>query len=186
MAAALVLAAAASAAHGENEPPGGIVWRIGLYQGFKQACREKKPLVVFIYQEKCPSCDKMMATLTDQHLGVVADRATFIWQDADREDTKGNVGTLIKDLRIDRVPVVVVLDVTEQKVEEVGRVLGYYPPEETLRRLQPLLDKLPNVSGSTPPPAAQRNEAPRAAQAGSVPPPAQSEDAGDRKALSVN
>ena len=75
VAAALVLAAAASAACGESEPPGGIVWRIGLYQGFKQACREKKPLVVFIYQDKCPSCDKMMASLTDQRLGAVADRA---------------------------------------------------------------------------------------------------------------
>ena len=73
------------------------------------------------------------------------------------------MGKLIKDLGIDRVPVVVVLDVTEQKVEVVGRVLGYYPPEETLRRLQPLLDKLPNVSASTPARAAQQNEAPRAA-----------------------
>jgi hypothetical protein len=153
IAALLLMSAAVSAARGADQPPSRIVWRIGLYQGFKQACWEKKPLVVFIYQEKCETCDKMMASLTDPSLGGLADRAIFIWQDADREDSKNNVGSLIRQLGIKDVPTVVVLEVSEGQILESGRVLGYFPADEVLRRFQPMLDKaasIPAVSAESP------------------------------------
>jgi hypothetical protein len=157
--AVLVWANVALAAHAEEPPASEIVWRIGLYQGFKQACREQKPLVVFFFNRNCKPCDAMMGTLFDKRLGVLGDSAIFIYQDAEDEDTKGNVRLLIDRLGIKEVPTVVVLQVREHMIEEVGRVLGYNSPEETLRQLRPMLRRssavvspaLGQASGEEPP-----------------------------------
>jgi hypothetical protein len=147
MAAALLMSAAA-AALGQNGPPSGIVWGIGLAAGAQQAHWERKPLVVFIYQEKMPPCDQMMETLMDERLDELADRAVFVWQDAFQDDTMGNVSNLIKLFKIDRVPTVIVLDIIDVGViREVGRVVGVCSADEALQRLQPLLEKPAKVKG---------------------------------------
>ncbi|MCC7273409.1 MAG: hypothetical protein IT561_12135 [Alphaproteobacteria bacterium] len=54
-------------------------------------------------------------------------RAIFVGADPDREDAGGNVGKLIRELKIERYPVVAILDPRSTAIRERTRIEGYFP-----------------------------------------------------------
>lgn len=134
-------------------PAGGkVVWQRTLYAGFLQAQKEKRPLVVlFTYpaKNKCEWCDKLDDEVIDTiELQSLATRAVFVRVSSADEDTKGNYAQLLTDLKIERVPTTVVLDVTETSIVESGRVVGFFKRPEFVDHLNKVLKAKSDPQGT--------------------------------------
>ena len=168
---ALALVLSASVVRAEEPKTKGLPWQTGLYQGFQQACREKKLLVVYFMQEQCESCKgrckhcaAMDVSLRSERLAFLEDRGVFVWQDCNKDDNHQNVAHVIKDLGIDRLPTVVVIDVSDRELPvEVGRIQGYFPAEKVVDQLTRLINR--GILGTARQPADNQKVAPSPAPA---------------------
>lgn len=127
----------------EVEPLKAISFSNKLFDGFHQAVRENKPLIVEFSQASCDWCKKLdQETMTSPEVRAFADKAVWVRVDPRRdEDDKGNVGQLQKDLKIDRFPTTVVLDVSSNSIVERGRIIGYFEPQDFANNLRQILPK---------------------------------------------
>jgi hypothetical protein len=124
--------------HPQGGNPGGVPWRLDLYPAFLQACRERKPLIVYFHCGYCAECRGVCVTRSrleneafrSPAFAALADAAIFVWQDAEKDDSRQNVATLMKKLNVDSSPWIAVLDVSPSAIVEVGRIAGYYPTNE--------------------------------------------------------
>jgi thioredoxin-related protein len=128
------------------EPPKDIEFSNKIFDGFKRALAEGKPLVVEFSQEKCHWCNKLdNETFKSDEMRELRDKAIWIRVDPDKdEDDKGNVNQLAKDLGIDRYPTTVVLDVKENSLAELGRVVGYFDGKKMAENMKQILPQSQN------------------------------------------
>ncbi len=140
--AAAVSADDAAPANAANSGPQAVQWSNKVYQAFQQACREKKPLVVYFHSVgECKHCTRLETeTLTAPSFHVLADRAVFVRISMNDEDEKGNVRQLMNQLGVESVPFITVLDPSPSQIVERGHVLGYFPAEAFVPKIQALLD----------------------------------------------
>ena len=123
-----------------------VIWQRNLFAGFRQAAKEKKPLVVLFTlsaedNDKGVWCKKLDEELLDaRELQSLAGRAVFVRAVSSDEDNKGNYAQLRKELNLKRFPVTVVLDVTEDRIIESGRILGYFKREKFVEHMNTLLN----------------------------------------------
>jgi thioredoxin-related protein len=112
-----------------------------LYDSFLKASKEGKPLIVEFSQESCGWCKKLNEeTLKSPEVTALGDKAVWVRVDPMKdEDDKGNVRQLQADLKVDKFPTVVVLDVTPQGIRERGRIVGYFKPADFSNNLKQLL-----------------------------------------------
>ena len=129
-----------------EEQPQRIAWEVKVFQGFSRACEKKKPLVVYFrldYCENCKGpckhCEPVDVILKGKDAAALADKAVWVWQSHGQDDDKGNVAKLMKELKIERFPVLVVLEADATALKERGRIVGSRKPEEYLRELNNLL-----------------------------------------------
>ena len=105
-----------------------VQWSRHIYNSYKLAASQRKPLVVYFYQPDCTYCQKLeREALSSQLFTAFADKAVFVALNPEKdEDDKGNVTQLCKSLEINRYPILVVLDIGIDRLVERGRIVGYY------------------------------------------------------------
>lgn len=116
-------------------------WSKDLFASYKQAIAENKPLVVEFSQESCAWCVKLNKDTMN------SDQVKYAVQDAVRcridpekdDDAKHNIQQLQRDLGVDRYPTTLVLDVSKNSIQERGRIVGYFEPNEYSKRLNNLM-----------------------------------------------
>ena len=118
-----------------------IHWSNLLYRGFESAVRQRKPLIVYFYQRECHYCQRTQREVfPSAKINSLAETAVFVAVDTLRdEDDKGNVARLQRDLRADRIPTLVVLDVGPGWITERGRIVGYFDAETYYYNLTQIL-----------------------------------------------
>ena len=120
-----------------------VTWQRNLYAGWKQAGKEKRPLVVLFTlpaEDDCSWCQKLDQEVLDTlEFHQFAGRAVFVRAVSTDEDDKGNYAQLKSDLDIKRYPTIVVLDATEERIIESGRVIGFFESDEYVKHLHTLL-----------------------------------------------
>ena len=144
----LVLGCALAQSHAGEQK---IEWSRNVFASFQKSCAEKKPLAVLFVANGTEFSRKLdREVLDDPQMHALADRAVFVWADANDEDTKGNYERLKKTLSIDRYPVLVVLDANEQRLEEAGRISGYFPRDTFLSHFDTILKFWKSTYASAP------------------------------------
>lgn len=123
-----------------------IEWEGKVAAGYERAVKEKKFLVVYFRKDYCENskgpckhCTPIDAVLSGAGAGGFAGKAVWVWQSLGTDDDKGNVAMLLKELKIEAVPVLVVLDASRDKLTEVGRVTGKFDEATYLQKLRTLL-----------------------------------------------
>lgn len=114
-----------------------------LFDSWQKAVAEKKPLVVEFSQEGCGWCKKLdEETMSSSEVAAHKDKAVWVRLDPTKdEDDKGNVAQLAQDLKIDRFPTTVVLNVTETAINEAGRIIGFFNAKDMANNLDQILPK---------------------------------------------
>ncbi len=144
---AAVLAVAGTAGRAADPAPAPrIEWEGKVNAGYERAVKEKKLLVVYFRKDYCEvskgpcrHCTPIDTVLGGVGAGRLAGKAVWVWQSLGADDEKGNGAQLMKDLKIEAVPVLVVLEVARDKLTEVGRVTGKFDEATYLQKLRPLL-----------------------------------------------
>jgi hypothetical protein len=118
-----------------------IRWEPNLYQAYRRTRDGRQPLVAYFYfAEGCPNCQALVRdVLPSTELNAMAAYGVFAQVDIDKDDDKGNVARMLKDLGLERYPVVAVLDAETDVIRERGRVTGYFPLAEFYPRFTKLL-----------------------------------------------
>ncbi len=117
-----------------------VTWIRNLYDGIQQAKAEKKPLIVLFTLRGCEWCDKLDRDAIDtKDFQALADRAVFVRAESTDEDNYGNYAQLKKDLKIERFPVAVILDVQPDRIHDAGRILGFFERDEFIGHINKLL-----------------------------------------------
>jgi thiol:disulfide interchange protein DsbD len=117
--------------HGAAE----VRWERSWDRAFERARTEGKPVLVNFYADWCVWC-KHLDTITfrDQKVAaLLADRVVPLGVDID-----GDAQQLVRDLRIEAPPTIVVFDASGS---EIGRIPGYMPPTGFLSAVQRMLDR---------------------------------------------
>lgn len=114
-----------------------------LFDAYERAVAEKKPLIVEFSQESCKWCKRLnQETLDSPELRKYRDKGIWVRVDPMKdEDDKGNVAQLQKDLKIERFPAVVVLEVTPTTTRELGRIIGFFEAKDFANNLEQILPK---------------------------------------------
>ncbi len=121
-----------------------IAWSRNLYESFVESTRSGKPLVVYFTATDCGFCKQLeRGVFNEPEMAVLAGQAEFVWADTQDEDDKGNYAQLRRDLKIDKLPSVVVIETSSEHIQEMGRIVGYFPLEEFISNLQQILDPRP-------------------------------------------
>lgn len=121
-----------------------INWSQNLYEAFLQANESHKPLVVYFTQDPCSFCRQLeRGVLNEPELLPFAKEALFVWANSKDEDNKGNYAQLRRDLKIDKYPMVVVLQTSPEGIREMGRIVGYFPLEDFVSHLRTILGPAP-------------------------------------------
>jgi len=117
-----------------------IEWIRNVYGGVEKSMKEEKPLVVLFMAAGTEFCRKLDRDVLDQpEMHALAGRAIFVWAENTDEDQHGNYAQLKKDLKIERFPVLVVLKTAPDEMEEIGRVVGYFPAEQYVAHVKTML-----------------------------------------------
>ena len=125
-----------------------VEWEQQVYAGFGKAVKDKKLLVVYFRKDFCETCKgpckhyaaPIDGILRGKEVAALADKAVWVWQTEGVDDAKKNADRLFNDLKLDRYPSVVVLEVSDDAIQERGRIIGQpWQDEEFLKRLRSLL-----------------------------------------------
>ncbi len=145
VASVLVLAGGMALVAEEKASPR-VEWNQQVYAGYGKAVKEKKLLVVYFRKDFCETCKgpckhcaPIDGLLRGKEVGALADKAIWVWQTEGVDDEKKNANRLFNDLKLDRYPSVVVLEVSDDAIQERGRIIGAVADEEFLKRLRSLL-----------------------------------------------
>ncbi len=108
-----------------------------LVAGHTAALKAKKPLVLFLYQDRNVACQRL------EREGLPAARgldAVFAKQNASVDDAAGNVAKLLVNFKITMLPTVLVLACTEKGVTDKGRITGFKNTADFVGKLSALLN----------------------------------------------
>lgn len=127
------------------EGPREINFTNRLFDSFHRAVAEGKPLVVQFTQENCTHSHKLAKeTMRSPEMKEFADDAVWVRVNPTRdEDDKGNVAALAEKLDIQRFPTTVILDVTSSSMDELGRIVGNFPPAQMAANVKQILPTEP-------------------------------------------
>jgi thioredoxin-related protein len=118
----------------------GIKWHSNIYEAYQKALKENKPLVVYFYFKGCGNCHKLEnESFSSSEMGALADKAVFARVDIETDDSYKNISKLRDSLKLERYPVIAVLDVATDKIVERGRILGYFSNSEFYFHLSQVL-----------------------------------------------
>lgn len=110
---------------------GKIEWEERYQNALERAEKEGRPVLMFVSSESCPWCQRMKReTLSDAQVVAAIKEGfvpLFLEAPAGREEFKKS------GLEVDGVPATLFLD---SQGREFGRVEGFMPPEEYLKRLE--------------------------------------------------
>lgn len=116
---------------------GSIDWRYDFHEALNLAQTEGKPVMVDFYADWCEWCRKLDAeTYTDRRLAAFLEER-FVTLKIDVDDRETLV--LVDRYQIWELPTIVFLTPAG---EEVGRIVGYRPPDEFYREALAILDRL--------------------------------------------
>lgn len=105
--------------------PAQIIWSTDMVGSYKKALAENKPMVVLFTRADGENCIKLAnGPLSSREINSFAARA--IWVKADSANPDQHATKMMKELAIDRVPYLAVLDVGTEKIIERGAVKGYF------------------------------------------------------------
>jgi hypothetical protein len=133
------------------EGPREIRFTNRLFDSFNRAVEEGRPLVVQFTQDNCTHSHKLAKeTMRSPELKELADDAIWVRVNPARdEDDKGNVAALAEKLGITRFPTTVVLSVDSTSLNELGRLVGNFAPEQmaaNLKQILPAQEQFSNVA----------------------------------------
>jgi len=103
-----------------------IPWQTSLEVAYKKATATHRPLVVYYRGSDCEWCRRLDAEIDSAAPSIVAG-AVWVRLNPDFDDAGGNAYRLAKALNLTRYPTVFVIRAMPDRVEEVGRVVGYKP-----------------------------------------------------------
>jgi Thioredoxin-like domain len=116
-------------------PPAG--WSPTLFEGFTRAIEDHKLLVVLFTERDCPWCARLEGViLADDRFAKLQAQAVFAFAEPGNEDIKGNNAKIMRDLGIERVPTLVLLDVKTDRIDELVRVTGFKSADEIMAVFQ--------------------------------------------------
>lgn len=105
--------------------PAQIIWSTDMAGSYKKALAENKPMVVLFTRADGENCIKLAnGPLASREINSFASRA--LWVRADSANPDQHASKMMKELAIDRVPYLAVLDVGTEKIIERGAVKGYF------------------------------------------------------------
>jgi len=145
-----------------------VVFSNRLYEdGFLKAMEDGKPMIIVFSSKECTWCHKLNnETFKSPEMIALQKSGHFIQLDPNYdEDDKGNVANLLEDLKdkdgkngIERYPTTVVLNIVktvkpdgtiELRMEEKGRMVGYFDGKNFADNLKKMLPKDAAPAGSS-------------------------------------
>ena len=126
----------------DTDAPTEISWRRNVLDAYHEARDGRKPLFVLFADDSCPYCKRLASeALQDPRLIARANDAVFLIANPEKDS---NSAQMANSLKISGYPTVAVLSAETGAINEIGRVVGYMPPDEFMRQIAALL---PTTSG---------------------------------------
>jgi hypothetical protein len=118
-----------------------ICWSDNLYGSFSKAVAANKPLVVLFTEDDLPYSEQLVHEVIEtETLNAFADGAIYVRAKGHNEDSHGNYAKLRKELSVERVPVLIMLEATNDHLKETGRIEGYFPADEYSLKVRHLFE----------------------------------------------
>ena len=115
-------------------------WSHSALGGYLRAVDDNKILIVLVEDTECPWCTRIHEEIQrDPRFVSMQSRVVFASAQLNQDDDKGNNQKLANDLQVDRVPSILVLKVGPGSIKEINRIIGFFPAEELIRRIEEYL-----------------------------------------------
>lgn len=116
-----------------------VCWLNHLHNGFEKAIAENKPLVVYFSADRDWGLKMTEEVIKKGVFDDLADEAVFVEAREADEDDKGNYARLRKDLKVDKLPSIVILHTEKAGLREIGRIVGYFEAKECIANFAKLI-----------------------------------------------
>ena len=145
-----MLASAGDLLSGEK-PASGSVWVTNLVAGFNQAMSEKKPMLAVFWFTGSSWSEKLIGEIEQAAiLPQLAKCSVPVKIDIDLDDGAQNVKQMVANLGLTEYPVTVLLLPSNEKIQSVGQVNGYFTWNEFRPQLEELFKLAVNGPDASP------------------------------------